>query len=100
MGYDPIDEWPVIATTKRDAAKRQLDAGVRMLFAKEEPLAVHTLAFAAYGLLVDLSKAAGRTNTLRKLEKDAKLREDKKFWNNLKALLIFSSMQTAIPMLL
>lgn len=81
--------WPDICATKIEAAKRQLDAGVRLLFSKEDALAVHTVAFAAYGLLADLSKGAGRTDTLKRLEDDAELREGKEFWVDLKRLANF-----------
>jgi hypothetical protein len=89
MNDPEIVAWPEICATKIEAAKRQLDAGVRMLFAKEDALAVHTLAFAAYGLLADLSKGVGPTDTLRRLEADAGLREGKEFWDDLKRLANF-----------
>jgi hypothetical protein len=81
--------WPDIHATKIEAAKRQLDAGVRMLFMKEDALATHTVAFAAYGLLKDLSEKCGRTDTLARLETDAKLRNGNDFWHNLKKLADF-----------
>jgi hypothetical protein len=89
MNDPKIAAWPEICATKVEAAQRQLNAGVRMLFAKEDALAVHTLAFAAYGLLADLSKEAGRTDTLRRLEADAGFQEGKEFWGDLKRLANF-----------
>jgi hypothetical protein len=45
--------------TKLEAARRQLDAAIRMLFAGEDPLAIHALAMAAFRLLRDLSEKQG-----------------------------------------
>ena len=45
---------PEAHITKAVAAQRQLDAAVRMLFANEDGLAVHTLVAAAHTILVDL----------------------------------------------
>lgn len=81
--------WPTISCSKIEAAKRQVDAAVRLLFAREDALAVHTLAFAAFGLLSDLSKAKGKTETLKRLEEDAKLRVGKEFWEDFKRLANF-----------
>jgi hypothetical protein len=41
------------------AAQRQLDAAIRMTFANEDPLAVHTVAAAAGRVLRDLAKKRG-----------------------------------------
>lgn len=45
--------------TKLAAAKRQLQAAIRMFFFKEDELATHTVASAAYGLLKDLKRDRG-----------------------------------------
>src|SRR5438445_6373637 len=45
--------------TKMGAAERQLRAAIRMFFAGEDELAVHTLASAAYRLLADLKAERG-----------------------------------------
>ncbi|MEX8518156.1 MAG: hypothetical protein AB3X44_06545 [Leptothrix sp. (in: b-proteobacteria)] len=44
---------------KLSAAKRQLQAAIRLFFMEEDELAVHTVASASYGLLKDLKKARG-----------------------------------------
>ena len=44
---------------KLAAAKRQLQASIRMFFQPEDELAVHTVAAAAYGLLKDIKKDRG-----------------------------------------
>ena len=45
--------------TKLAAAKRQLQAAIRMFFMPEDELAVHTIAAAAYGLLKDIKRERG-----------------------------------------
>lgn len=46
---------------KLSAAKRQLQAAIRMYFQPEDELAVHSVAAAAYGLLKDIKKSRGRS---------------------------------------
>lgn len=46
--------------TKLAAAKRQLQAAIRLFFLEEDELAVHTVASAAYGLLKDLKRNRGQ----------------------------------------
>ncbi len=45
--------------SKMDAAQRQLDCAVRLRLADEDSLAVHTLAYAAFGILRDLVRKRG-----------------------------------------
>lgn len=44
---------------KLAAAKRQIQAAIRLFFMPEDELAVHTIAAAAYGLLKDIKSARG-----------------------------------------
>lgn len=44
---------------KLAAAKRQVQAAIRMFFKREDELAVHTVAAAAYGLLKDIKASRG-----------------------------------------
>lgn len=46
----------VISITKLAAAKRQLDAAIRMRFASEDELAIHSVAAAALGILRDVAR--------------------------------------------
>ena len=48
-----------IHVTKLTAAKRQLQAAIRLFFMEEDNLAVHTVAAASYGLLKDLKRDRG-----------------------------------------
>jgi hypothetical protein len=45
-----------ITCTKHDAAVRQLDVAIGLLFTDGDPLAVRTLAGAAYGIVADLAE--------------------------------------------
>src|SRR5712691_2463382 len=46
--------------TKIAAAQRQLDAAIRMAFAGEDELAIHTVLSAAYRIVRDLREKRGR----------------------------------------
>jgi hypothetical protein len=47
--------------TKLAAAKRQLQAAIRLFFMEEDELAIHTVASASYGLLKDLKRDRGQS---------------------------------------
>lgn len=49
-----------VHVTKLTAAQRQLRAAIRMFFAQEDDLAIHTVASAAYRLITDLKNSRGR----------------------------------------
>ena len=80
------EPWPTISTTSLGAAKRQMNAAIRCLLLEEDPLAVHTLAYASYGLLRDLSKTRGGGVVLSRLDADAALSPRKKFWGRFSEL--------------
>lgn len=78
--------WPTISTTSLSAAKRQMDAAIRCLLTREDPLAVHTLAYASYGLLRVISKTQGAGAVRSQLEADARRFPEKKFWKRFSEL--------------
>lgn len=45
-----------IGITKTVAAQRQIDAAIRIMFSGEDPLAVHTVVAAAFGIVKELTK--------------------------------------------
>ena len=45
--------------SKLDAARRQLEIAVRLYFAEDDPVSIHTLTSAAYQLLSDINRALG-----------------------------------------
>lgn len=48
-----------VVINKQNAAKRQLDAAIRMFFAQEDELAIHTIVAASFTVIVDLLKKRG-----------------------------------------
>ena len=48
-----------IRTNKVDAARRQIDVAIRLLFNNEDPIAIHTLAAAGSRILRDLCETKG-----------------------------------------
>lgn len=50
-----------IQTNKADAARRQVDAAIRMLFQAEDPVPIHTLAMASFGILRNLTEKRGNS---------------------------------------
>lgn len=56
----PTRQQASILINKLEAARRQLDAAIRMTFTGEDELAIHTVATAAYRILRDLLDKRGR----------------------------------------
>lgn len=50
-----------IQTNKPDAARRQIEAAIRMLFGEEDLLAVHTMIGAGFRILRDLAEQSGES---------------------------------------
>jgi len=66
----------MVTCTKPGAAVRQLDVAIGLLFTDGDPLAVRTLAGAAYGILADLAEDQKRGSSWRtKLIQDSGLNE-------------------------
>ena len=61
--------------TKIEAVRRQVNAAIRMLFRNEDPLAVHTVAMAAFGILRDLTRNHGLEHTFESMIRPGKERE-------------------------
>jgi hypothetical protein len=50
-----------IFVTKLEAARRQIDAAIRMIFNNEDSVAIHTVSAAAYKILRDIKKNRDRS---------------------------------------
>ena len=76
-----------IKVNKLEAARRQIDAAIRMLFSGEDPVAIHTLAWAGFQILRDLD-AKQDPSVGMALALDSILRPEKKkeFWCKAKGL--------------
>ena len=66
-----------IRVTKIQAAQRQIDAAIRMLFGNEDPVAIHTVAMAGFRILRDLTKQRGVEHPIDSMLKPGK---EKEFW--------------------
>ncbi len=64
--------------TKLGAARRQINAGIRMLFRNDDPVAVHTVAMAGFRILRDLVKQKGLEDPIDSLIRPGK---EKEFWH-------------------
>ncbi len=65
-----------VTCAKHDAAIRQLDVAIGLLFTDGDPLAIRTLAGAAYGILTDLAEGQKHGSSWRtKLIEDSGLSE-------------------------
>lgn len=60
-----MTETAEVYVNKIAAAQRQLDAAIRMTFAGEDELAIHTIAAAAYSVLRDIKKKKKDKNELK-----------------------------------
>ena len=63
--------------TKLQAAQRQIDAGIWMLFRNDDPVAIHTVAMAAFRILRDLVKQRGLEHPVDSMLRPGKAKE---FW--------------------
>ncbi len=65
-----------VACSKPDAAVRQLDVAIGLLLTDGDPLAIRTLAGAAYGVLADLAEGQKQGSSWRtKIVEDSGLRK-------------------------
>lgn len=69
-----------IKVNKTEAARRQIDTAIRMLFSYEEPVAIHTIAGAAFRILRDL--AGKRTDSYMQKVTQAMIKPgmESEFW--------------------
>ena len=74
MGVPRIPSDPM---TKIQAAQRQINAGIRMLFRNDDPVAIHTVAMAAFRILRDLAKQRGLEHPVDSMIRPGK---EKEFW--------------------
>lgn len=50
------EAWPDFEVTKLNAARRQLETAIWLLFEKADAVSIHTLAHAAFGILKNISE--------------------------------------------
>ena len=69
-----------IRVNKVDAARRQIEAAIRLLFANEDPVAIHALVAAGFRILKDLAEQSGKVLTHQYLKAIIKPGKEKDFW--------------------
>ena len=72
--------WPEIQTTKLDAARRQLETAISLLFNDGDAISIHTLAYAAFGILKDVAAHRNATGVLTAAEALAAAGKKGEFW--------------------
>ena len=73
-------DWPEIQSTKLDAARRQLETAVCLLFSGGDAISTHTLAYAAFGILKNVASHRGKTQVLATAEALAAEGKNGEFW--------------------
>jgi hypothetical protein len=69
-----------LKVNKPEAARRQLDSAIRMLFENEDPIAIHTLCMAAFRILRDLAEKGGDSYIHKVVKAIIKPGMEKEFW--------------------
>ncbi len=72
-----------IRVNKIDAARRQIDAAIRLLFDNDDPVAIHTLAAAGFRIFRDLSDKRGKRSVWAHFKADIRPEMAKDFWRGL-----------------
>ena len=83
-----------IRVTKIQAAQRQINAGIQMLFRNEDPVAIHTVAMAGFRILRDLMK---KSDLAQPIDSMISLEKRKNFGVRYITFPISASTPTAIP---
>ena len=72
--------WPDWQVTKLDAARRQLEMAIRLLFEQADSVSTHTLAHASFGILKDVAEYRNARDVLN-IAKELAFEEKKdSFW--------------------
>ena len=74
-----------IHLNKPEAVRRQTNAGIRMLFGGEDPVAVITVAFAAFGIARDLVKKSVVSDMEQHFKDIIRPGKEKEFWEAVKS---------------
>jgi hypothetical protein len=88
MGEGIIDQMVTIKVNKIEAAQRQIDTAIRLLFDNEDPTVIHTLSMAGFRILRDLAKQ--QNSNLSKSEQSLiKPGMEGKFWGSMQSFANF-----------
>lgn len=73
--------WTDFEVTKLDAARRQLETAIWLLFENADAVSVYTLTFAAFGILKDVGKHRKVGRVLEVADEIAASTPKNEFWN-------------------
>ena len=71
-----------IVVNKLEAAWRQIDKAIRMLFDRDDSVPIHTLASAGFRILKDLSEKSERNGFHTKFQSCIRPGKEREFWGN------------------
>jgi hypothetical protein len=74
-----------IKINKIDAAKRQLDAAIRMTFSGEDPVAIHAIAAGAHRIIRDICQKRGDIESYLRFTDWIADGHEKEFWSHFNA---------------
>ena len=83
-----IDQMVIIKVNKTEAARRQIDTAVRLLFDNEDPTAIHTLSMAGFRILRDLAEKQN-SNINKLVQSFIKPGMEGKFWGSMQSFANF-----------
>lgn len=76
------EAWPNWNVTKLEAASRQLRTAIRLLFAQDDAVSVHTLAHASFGLLKGLAEHHGERRVVEAAKNLSSTSKQSDFWTS------------------
>lgn len=76
------DAYPEFDVTKLDAARRQLETAIWLLFEKADAISIHTLTHAAFGILKNVAEHRKMGRVLEVADEIAAATSTKEFWNS------------------
>jgi hypothetical protein len=74
-----------VRINKLDAARRQIDAAVRMTFANEDPVAIHSVVAAGHRIIRDICEQRGDIESYLRFTDWIAEGHEKDFWNAMNA---------------
>lgn len=75
----------VLKVNKIQAAQRQIDIAIRLLFENEDPLPIHTLIMAAFRILRDLASKKDKSRVDETFRSMIKPGTEKRFWKEIQS---------------
>jgi len=70
-----------IVVAKIEAAKRQINTAIKLFFTDGDPVSIHTLAMAAFGILKNLSEIDSEAQVIESMKHMIVPGKERDFWN-------------------